>query len=154
MNSVAKTYQGWESVGEPFLRDDKYFIKLLVPNTRRTKVVRWYGDPRSLQPREFLGKLFGFESPEDSIYCIKKRYLTAEDENYFRVTEPWRSGQFYGGCWYAPQESFELPPIKNWNKIFLASWEEFKTEGKKNSQKLGLVGEEHSVWFKEDIYEM
>jgi len=153
---TAKSYCEYKLLCEPFKVDKVYYVKVESPKTGRALRVRWYTDKAhaDLMPNTnkygLFYTIFGFESPDDSILCIKESYITEQEkEEYFGCQNGWRFGMFFGGIWYAPKTT-EMPPIKRQDKIKFISWTEFKIAGQENSRELGLVPEKDSVWFKED----
>lgn len=154
---TAKTYCEYELLGEPFKDGKVYYIKVLSPKTGRALRVRWYTDKAhaELMPKREnlygpLYTVFGFKDEQDTILCIKKTQISAEEEtDYFGWKKGWRFGMFFGGIWYAPKGT-KLPPIKKQDKISEVSWPTFKKAGQEHSKELGMVAEKGSVWFKED----
>lgn len=151
---VAQTYCLWKLDGEPFKEGAVSYIYVLHPITKAKKKVRWYSDKKhaELMPKGKdygpLYKVFGFESATDFILCIKESAITAEEKELYFANK-WRFGMFFGGVWYAPKGT-ELPPIKKQDKISKVSWPTFKKAGQEHSQKLGMVTQAESCWFKED----
>ena len=155
---VAQTYCLWKMDGEPFKENNTYYVYMLHPITKARKRVRFYTDKKhaDLMPKTKANdfgsfyKVFGFESDFGHILCIKKKDITeAEEEQYFGTRNGWRFGTFYGGVWYAPEET-DVPPIKNAAHAFYPDWLEFRVAGQEHSRKLGMVSEAESPWFKED----
>lgn len=151
---VAQTYCLWKIDGEPFKENNALYVYVLHPITKAKKKVRFYTDkkhadlmPQTNQYGPFY-KVFGFESVDDYILCVRETVISAEEkEQYF--SGKWRFGMFFGGVWYAPKGT-ELPPIKKQDKISKVSWPTFKKAGQEHSKQLGMVKESESVWFKED----
>lgn len=150
---VAQTYCKWKLDGEPYKKGNALYVKVVHPLTKSLKEVRFYTDKKhaDLMPVEAnkygpFWALFGFDNQEDYIYCIKEKDISLEEkESYF--SRNWRFGMFFGGVWYAPKTK-ELPPIKNKNKIFKATWLEFRAAGQAHSRELNMVPESESPWFK------
>lgn len=150
---VAQTYCRWEMIGEPYKKGNALYVKMKNPITKSPKEVRFYTDKKhaELMPAKenLYGpfyKIFGFESEEDYIFCVKKRDITDDEEQEY-FAHNWRFGMFFGGVWYAPKDK-ELPPIGKKDKIFKATWAEFRKAGQENSKKIQIVPENESPWFK------
>lgn len=145
---TAKTYANWQLAGEPFEENKKLYIYVINPTSNLQKKVRWYSDaaheafmPKSEHKEIPLFSLFGFDSENDYILCIRKIDLTEEEEKlYFHYNwkhgGKWTVSVFFGGVWYAPKDA-EIPPIAKIDKVFRVTWPLFKEEGKKNSVALG-----------------
>ena len=158
---VAQSYCLWKMDGEPYKKNNVWYVKMINPITKLPKEVRWYTDKKhaELMPHkvntDFVGKIFGFENADDYILCIRDRDLSAEEcdkyfnENWKTRGTHWRFGMFFGGVWYTDKKD-QIPPIKNEAKIFRATWPEFVKAGQANTRKL-RDGAEDGFWFKEAI---
>ena len=156
---VAKTYCLWKFDGEPFKEGKYWYIMAIHPATKLPKKVRWYSDKAhaDLMPKrksdKFKGAFVGFQSKDDYILCIRDRDLSqAEVDQHFHAAwqrgSKWRFGMFFGGIWYAPKDA-EIPPIRNTDKIFRATWPEFVAAAQAHSKSIG--GNPNGFWFKEAV---
>ncbi len=152
---TAKTYASWTLVGEPFEENKREYIFVVKPGTTVQKKVRWYSDkahadlmPGRAEEKEIpLYSLFGFENEEDYILCIRQVDLTEQEErDYFlfnwRRGGKWKGNAFYGGIWFAPKNT-EIPNIHSKDKVFRSYWPDFKEQGRKYAEELGMV---NSSW--------
>lgn len=162
---TAKTYATWEFIGDVFEENGRPYIYAVKPGTSTKRKVRWYNDQAHNDIMEAAGvipaeekkkfcTLFGFEDENDYILVIREVDLSeAEIANYFHYNwkrgNKWLRGAFFGNCWYAPKDA-AIPPIKNINKIFRASWPEFKKQGQMNSLALNEGKQSCSRWWAED----
>ena len=149
MGNTANMFQRYIRISEPFKRDDKYYIEVEHPTTKKLKEVRWYPNKPSIQIAGLpaLPKVFGFESTKDCIVIIKQIHITPDEEaDYFK--NKWRYSRFFGGNWYSPQGT-ELPPIRQKDNYKFIDWADWQAEGQRESTKLNLVEQGKSAWFRE-----
>lgn len=117
---VAKTYQNYEKIGEPFQKSKKMYIKVRLKNGNE-KDVRWY------TPKEYA-KMY----PEDKAAADKEQksqkevlgfgekgyiYLYEGDTMYIEHNTPARECVWWG--WYYPDL---IPDLPQNIKVYTLSW--------------------------------
>lgn len=111
--SVAKSYQNYEIVKEPYENNDKFYVDIDFKG--KIKTVRWYEEPmKKIRPlKEVLGFAKGY------ITIFKGDTYSLLD--WFRAEEACRYHTFWG--WYVPSE-LEMPTIPAGLEIIQLKWED------------------------------
>ena len=108
---VAKSFQSFEMVGEPYESNGKMYINTCNPKTGKTRVARWYTDKEyaKLYPEEKVEiKPYG---PQKGCLGFEKGYITifknvtSDHEEFFKFSNA-RYATFWG--WYVVSTE-ELP---------------------------------------------
>lgn len=116
MKEVAATYESWERLSTPYLKDERAYIKVRNPKTGAAKEVRWYA---GLPAAKVTPQLFYFKDENDKILVSTVEQPTAA----------WRYIIAYpNDLWYAPQGTPHNGEVK------LASWTAFKSAVVKQMQ--------------------
>lgn len=159
---VAQRYILWKILGEPYKKGAAWYIKMEHPITKFPTEVRWYTDKKHAdlmpqpkgEPKQFPGKIFGFENADDYILGFLQRDITSDEEDkYFRYSwrrpgEVWKFGTFMGGLWYAAKDQ-KVPPIGRADKCFRITWPEFVKAGQVMNHK--LYGEPKGYWYSKEV---
>ena len=114
MGEVAKTYEKWERIGEPFKENNKYYINVINPKTNELKKVRWYGEIFSLCDYK---KLFGFDKGYITIF----KGVDEKDQEYFKFVNT-RYATFFG--WYLVSTEELTEPLPEHIIPVKLAWEE------------------------------
>ena len=138
---VAKTYQNYEKIGEPFQKSKKMYIKVRLKNGNE-KEVRWY------TPNEYA-KMY----PEDKAKADKERkpqkdvlgfgdkgyiYLYEGDNMFLECNTPARNCVWWG--WYHPELLENLPDNI---KIYTLAWDAVGTS-------TGAIDKEKIKYYKKE----
>ena len=117
---VAKTYQNYEKIGEPFQKSNKMYIKVRLKNGNE-KDVRWY------TPREYEKLYPGDKSaaakerkPQKDILGFGEKgyiYLYEGNEHYLEYNTPARLAIYWG--WYYPDL---IPDLPQGTRIYTLDW--------------------------------
>ena len=134
MMSVAKSYEKYEIIGEPYEHDKRQYVKIKYPCCRKSscskcsgegyylKEVRWYDEPIIFDGR----KGFGF---------FEAGYITLIDgpedilEYHFRNIAPRQARYNLLFHWYIPS-SLELPVLPQNCRFIRLNWEQISENDK------------------------
>lgn len=111
--NVAKTYQDWEKLGDPYRADNfNLYIKVKNPKTNAEKAVRWYtsAELQKMYPDMIVTKERYFRSQKE-VLGFDKGYITIFKDTGFEYLEwfrqsPCRFNKWFH--WYLPSE-YEMP---------------------------------------------
>lgn len=101
--NVAKTYQGWQTMGKVYIKNNKQYIQAINPKSNTAKEIRVYTD------KEYK-KLYPAETPTSSKYDRPQRdvlgfedkgyiYLLFDDDDKLLDNDKCRFHKWWG--WYA-----------------------------------------------------
>ena len=140
---TAKTYMAWKRIGQPYMKNKVYYIKVQKPGALAEKEVRFYTDTEHYELCHDiftctpLYKLFDFKDEKDSINIIYQKYLSEDEENkYFKSSNgKWHICRNTKGTFWRSAADTELPPIRNSHCFMIIDWTHFKAEQAKYVEK-------------------